>query len=186
MKHKDTDKMDTFNSDLHENNKEPYSIWKKDRNVKSRAKTPKMSQKIPLSRFGIGFLILMILMILLFSKNQNALLENRIVALENRIKDVQETVDRMDAVDERVAQIWEKAGTVEQFKERLDRSEAALTSKMNQIVKEQNRLQKQMAQVRINTTKSSKTEKVSKKPTEVAITSLSRVKHCTKSDVNMV
>lgn len=161
MKHKDSERMDTFSQE--NNYEEQYSIWKKHPNVKFRTKTPRMSQKIPLSRFGIGFLILIVLLMLLFSKNQTALLENRINALEGRVKNLQETVDRMDAVDDRVAQIWEKVQAVELFKDRLDRSETALMLKLNQIVKEQDRLQNQVAEVRVQKAKSSKTENIFQK-----------------------
>lgn len=161
MKHKDSERMDTFSQE--NNYEEQYSIWKKHPNVKFRTKTQRMSQKIPLSRFGIGFLILIVLLMLLFSKNQTALLENRINALEGRVKNLQETVDRMDAVDDRVAQIWEKVQAVELFKDRLDRSETALMLKLNQIVKEQDRLQNQVAEVRVQKAKSSKTENIFQK-----------------------
>jgi LysM repeat protein len=164
MKQKDADRMDTFNSDPQENNyNEQYSIWKKDKKAKFGANIPKLSEKNPLARFGMGFLILIILLILLFARNRSAELENRIGVLENRVKNFEETVFNMETVDEKVAQIWEQAQTVEQFKERFDRSEAALTSRMNQIVKNFDRLQKQMAELRIQKAKSSETAKVSKK-----------------------
>ena len=164
MKHKDNDRMDAFTSDPPENDyNEQYSIWEKDRSVKSGNHIPKRSRNIPLIKFGIGFLILIILLILLFSRIQSVQLENRIVALENRLKDAEGTVNTKDAVDEREAQIWEKVQAVEQFKERLDQSEAALTSKMNQIVKEQDRLQQQIAEVRIQKPTSSTTKNISPK-----------------------
>jgi len=150
MEHKDNDRTDEFTLDEKENDyNEQYSIWKKDRDVKFGNHIPKMSQKSILKKFGIGFLILIILLILLFSRIQSVRLESRIVALENRVNNAEETVNTEDSVDERVAQILEKAQAVDQIRERLDQSEEALTSKMNQIVKEQDRLKQQIAEVRI-------------------------------------
>lgn len=150
MAHKDNDRTGEFTLDEKENDyNEQYSIWKKDRDVKFGNPIPKMSQKTLLKKFGIGFLILIILLILLFARIQSVRLENRIVALENRLYNTEETVNTKNAVDENMAQLLEKAQAVDQLRERLDQSEEALTSKMNQIVKEQDRLKQQIAKVRI-------------------------------------
>jgi hypothetical protein len=55
-----------------------------------------------------------------------------------------------------VAQVWEQTQTFQQFKERFDRSEAALTSRMNQIV--------------INMGSLQKPQKYPRKPPEIDIT----------------
>jgi LysM repeat protein len=165
MTQRDDDGMDKFNENPEDNYNEQYSLWKEEKKLKFGTKTPKMSDKIPLSRFGIGFLILLILLILLFARNRSTALDNRIAALENSVKNLEQMVDKSDVVDNRLAQVWEQAQTFQQFKERFDRSEAALTARMDQIVINLGNLQKQMSRGRTQKAKTSKTATVSKKTT---------------------
>ncbi len=165
MTQKDDDGMDRFNENPEDNYNEQYSLWKEEKKLKFGTNTPKMSDKIPLSKFGIGFLILLILLILLFVRNRSTALENRIVALEKSVKNLEQMVDKLNVVDNQVAQVLEQAQTFQQFKERFDRSEAALTSRMDQIVMNLGSLQKQMSRVRTRKAKTSKTATVSKKTT---------------------
>ena len=164
MTQRDDDRTDKFYENQEDNNyNEQYSLWKEEKKLKFGTNPPKMSGKIPLSRFGVGFLILLILLILLFGRHRSTVLENRIAALEKSVKNVEEMVDKLDVVDNRVTKVWEQAQTFQQFKERFDRSEAALTSRMDQIVINLSRLQKQMPKVRTQKAETSKTAKVSKK-----------------------
>ena len=165
MTQRDDDRIDKFNEIPEDNYNEQYSLWKEEKKLKFGTNTAKMSDKIPLSKFGIGFLILLILLILLFARNRSTALENRIVALENSVKNLEQMVDKLNVVDNRVAQVWEQAQTFQQFKERFDRSEAALTARMDQIVINLDSLQKKMSRVRTQKAKTSKTAKVSKKTT---------------------
>ena len=168
MTHKDDDRIDRFNEnseDVNNNYNEQYSLWKEDKKLNFGTSTPKISEKIPLSRFVIGFLILLILLALLIARNRGAVLESRIAALENSVKNFEEMVDKLDSVDNRVTQVWEQAQTFQQFKERFDRSEAALTSRMDQIVINVGNLQKQMSKIRTQKAKTSTTTKVSPKTT---------------------
>jgi len=159
MTQRDDDRTDKFNENPEDNNyNEQYSLWKEDKKLKFGTNATKMSEKISLSKFGIGFLILLILLILLFARN-------RIATLENRLKTFEEKITKLDMVNDRVAQVWEQAQTFQQFKERFDRSEAALTSRMDQIVINLGSLQKQMPKVRTQKAETSKTAKVSKKTT---------------------
>lgn len=159
MTQRDDDRTDKFNENPEDNNyNEQYSLWKEDKKLKFGTNATKMSEKISLSKFGIGFLILLILLMLLFARN-------RIATLENRLKTFEEKITKLDMVNDRVAQVWEQAQTFQQFKERFDRSEAALTSRMDQIVINLGSLQKQMPKVRTQKAETSKTAKVSKKTT---------------------
>ena len=166
MTHRDDDRTDKFYENQEDNNfNEQYSLWKEEKKLNLGTNLPKMSGKILLSRFGVGFLILLILLILLFGRHRSTVLENRIGALEKSVKNVEEMVDKMNVVDSRMTQVWEQAQTFQQFKERFDRSEAALTSRMDQIVASLNSIQKQMPKVRTQKAEPSKTAKVSKKTT---------------------
>ena len=169
MTQRDDDKdarINKFNENPEDNNyDEQYSLWKEEKKLKFGTNASKMSEKTSLSRFGIGFLILLILLILLFARHRISVLENRIAALEKSVKEFPEIVDKLNVVDNRVAQVWEQAQTLQQFKERFDRSEAALTSRMDQIVINLSSLQKQSPKVSTQKAKTSKTANVSPKTT---------------------
>jgi len=160
MTQRDDDRTDKFYENQEDNNyNEQYSLWKEEKKLKFGTNSPKMSGKIPLSRFGVGFLILLILLMLLFARHRSTVLENRIGALEKSVKNFEEMVDK------RVGQVPEQAQTFQQFKERFDRSEAALTSRMDQIAIKLSSLQQQIPKVRTQKAETSKTAKASKKTT---------------------
>ncbi|MBW2492324.1 MAG: LysM peptidoglycan-binding domain-containing protein [Deltaproteobacteria bacterium] len=73
---------------------------------------------------------------------------------------------KLNMVDNRLAQDWEQPQTFQQFKDRFDRSEAALTSRMDQIEINLSSLQKQMSKTKTHKAVTSTTTKVSKKSTE--------------------
>ncbi len=160
----DSDIEGKFNADSETNHyNEEYSPWKKKETGKFGSNLFKKPGGIPLSRFGIGFLILAILLILLFTRSRSTTEENRILALENQITKLEESIAKFEAIDGRVAQIWEQAQTFEQFKERFDRSEASLMLRMDHIAKNLDSMQKQMGKSSARTAKSSTTTTVSKK-----------------------
>ena len=135
MTHNDDDRMDRFNTDPHDDvDSEQYSLWKENKKVKLRTDSPGISEKINLQKIGVGFSILLILLLLLFARNMLAKFEDRINALENRVKTVEEKGQ----------------------KTRLDRSEKALTSRMDLISKDFDKLKQQMLDAGIRKTKSSK------------------------------
>ena len=166
MTQNNNDRTDSFNIGHEESNyNEQYSLWKENMKAKLGTNTPKVSEKIPLSKFGIGFLILFILLMLLFARNKITVLEKRIGALENSVKNVEETVDKLDLVENRDALVSEQAQTFQQFKESVGRSEAALTSKVDQLAVKLASLQRQMSQIPTQKAKTLKAAKVSKKTT---------------------
>jgi LysM repeat protein len=147
MTHNNKGRTDSFNIGEEESDyNEQYSLWKENMKAKLGTNTPKVSEKTPLSKFGIGFLVLLILLILLFARNKINVLENRIVELEKSVKNIEQTVEN------RTTQVSEQDQTFLQFKERFDRSEAALTSR-------------QMSKIPAQKTKTLKAAKVSKKTT---------------------
>ena len=166
MTQNNNDRTDSFNiGEEGSNYNEQYSLWKENMKAKLGTTTPKVSEKIPLSKFGIGFLILFILLILLFARNKITVLEKRIGALESSVKNVEEKVDKLDLVENRDTQVSEQAQTFQQFKESVGRSEAALTSRMDQIAVKLDSLQRQMSKTPTVKAKTLKAAKVSKKTT---------------------
>jgi len=160
----DSDIGGKFNADS-ENDQynEEYSPWKKKETGKFGSNLFKKPDGIPLFKFGIGFLILAILLILLFTRSRSTTVDDRILAIENQMTKLEESIAKFEAINDRVAQIWEQAQTFEQFKERFDRSEASLMLRMDHIAKNLDSMQKQMGKSSTRTAKSSTTTTVSKK-----------------------
>ena len=123
---------------------EEYSPWKKKETGNFGSNLFKRTDGVPLSRYGIGFLILIILLFLLFARSRISSVESNIQAVENRLAKLEESIANYEAIDDRVEQIWEQAQTFEQFKERFDRSEASLMLRMDHMVKNIDSLKKQM------------------------------------------
>ncbi len=160
MTQNDDDRMDRFGPDPNDvNDNEKYSLFKENKKVNFGPNSPKISQKIPLSKLGIGFLILIILVLLFFARNKMAGFENRINALEHRVKSVEEKDQQLDAIRYGVAKMGELSQSVEQLNVRLDHSEKSLTSRMDQISKAIEMLKQQTLKAGIRKEKHSKTSK---------------------------
>jgi LysM repeat protein len=163
MTHNDDDRMERFNAEPNDiGDNEQYSLWKKNKKVKLGTNLSESSDKINLTKLGVGFLILLILLLSLLARNKIAKLGNRIDALENRVKTVEEKGQKLDAMSYGMAKIGEQSESVAQLKARLDRSEQALTSRMEQISKDFEKFKQQMLAAGLQKSTSSKTAKVSK------------------------
>lgn len=154
-------KFNTESENDHYN--EEYSPWKKKKAGKFGSNLFKKPDGIPLSRFGIGFFILAVLLILLFTRSRSSEVESRILAIKNRMTKLEESIAKYEAIDDRVAQIWEQAQTFEQFKERFDRTEASLILRMDHMAKNLDSMKKQMGKTSARKAKSSTTTAVSTK-----------------------
>lgn len=164
MTHKDDDRMDKFDADLdnvHYN--EQYSLWKENKKMKIGTNPSGITEKIPLSKFGIGFLVLLILLLLLFARNRITEFQNRIDTLEKRVKRVEEKSIKVDAMDDGMMQFGEQSQTIKQLSDRLDRYETALTARMDKISKNFENLQTQIPRTETGKAKFLKTEKTSKR-----------------------
>jgi LysM repeat protein len=160
----DSDIGGKFSADSENNHyNEEYSPWKKKATGKFGSNLFKKPDGISLSRLGIGFLILAVLLILLFTRSWSTTEENRILVLENQMTKLEESIAKFEMIDDRVAQIWEQAQTFEQFKERFDRSEASLMLRMDHITKNIDNMQKQIGKSSARKAKSSTTTTASRK-----------------------
>lgn len=162
MTQNDDDRMDRFkgvSNDADDN--EQFSLFKDEKKVKFGTNSPKISKKISISKLGIGFFILLILLLLLFVRNKMVQFNHRLNALEDRVKSVEEKGQKLDAMRYGMAQIGEQSQSVEKLRTRLDRSEKTLTARMDRISKEFGDLKRQVQEAGIRKTKSSKTTKIS-------------------------
>ena len=139
MTQNDDDRMDRFGVDPNDmdnmDDNEQYSLFKENKRVKAGPKALKISEKIPLLQLGVGFLVLLMLLLLLFARNKMVRIENRINTLENRVKSIEEKDQQLDAIRYGMAKMEKLSQSVEQLKSRLDGSEKSLSSRMDQISK---------------------------------------------------
>lgn len=101
-----------------------------------------MTEEIRLSWFGkIGFTFLIILLILLLGATMGI-----IIGSKTRIKQIENRIVKLEAIEYRLTQIWEQAESFDQFKDRLDKLEVSL-SKTDYLLKNQNPLPKNIAEI---------------------------------------
>ena len=91
-----------------------------------------MIEEIRLSWFGkIGFTSLIILLILLLRITMGI-----IIGSKAQIKRFEDRIIKLEAIEYRLAQIWEQAKSFDQFKNRIDKLEVSL-SKIDHLIKDQ-------------------------------------------------
>lgn len=160
MEHKDSDFTGQVNSEQEESyfNEQEYSPLKRKKKSKFGSRVFKMPEGIPFSWFGIGSLILIILLMLVLGGTRGT-----VTGLDKRLKKLEQRIDNLQDVDDKVTQVLEQAQAFEQFKERFDRLEASMTLRMDHVVKGLKDLQKKVAESRPKKTVSSRPAKVAKK-----------------------
>lgn len=160
MGHKNTDFTNKLNQESESGNfyERDYSPWDLKKKAKLGPKGFKMSKKVPFSWLRIGFLILLILA---FGGTLGT-----ISGVNNRLKKIEEKVSHFKDIDDRIAQIREQVIAFELHKEHLDRVEASMTLKMENVIKDLNSLQKKIAESRPIKSVSSSPTKVDKKLTK--------------------
>ena len=84
-----------------------------------------MTEEIRLSWFGkIGFAFLVILLILLLGATMGI-----IIGSKARIKQLEDRIVKLEAIEYRLAQIWEQAESFDHIKNRLDKLEVSFSKK---------------------------------------------------------
>ena len=149
MERKDSDVQFKLNSAPEEEyaDDEEDLLWNKQKkNVLS--KWFKMPEDIPYSWLAVGCLVLIILFILIFPKNQGEVDEKQFLAMEARLKRLEDRIAKIEDVDEKITRIWEQAKDFEQFKMRFDRQEASLSLRLDDLTKDVNRLQQRKSEAK--------------------------------------
>jgi LysM repeat protein len=76
----------------------------------------------------------------------------RVSALEQRIAYLEQQLEKIDGVDEKVTHIWEQAKAFEHFKTRFDRSEASISLRIDRLARgldaQQKKTDSALAQIR--------------------------------------
>lgn len=148
MKWKDTGDM----TENEETNKEEYF----DEEQYSPWATPNGSSKGgKLKRIPIVFILLGLaiiasvaaLLMFLLSPRGDTITREQAAAFERRLQQLEERLDKYEAIDEKVARIWDQARSYEKFKDRFDRSEASMSLRMDHLTMSLETLQKQISAV---------------------------------------
>jgi len=92
--------------------------------------------------WGLGIAVVVLLVMLIFSKITGPAESVRISELEKKIEHLEQQVEKVDGVDEKVTRIWEQAKSFEKFKTRFDRSEASMSLRMDHLAMGLDALQK--------------------------------------------
>ena len=92
--------------------------------------------------WGLGLAAVVCGLFLILSFLGEPVDETRIADLEQRLALLEEKLDKVDGVDEKVTRIWEQAKSFETFKSRFDRSEASMSLRMDHLAMSLDALQK--------------------------------------------
>ncbi len=92
---------------------------------------------------GIAMVVgIVLLVVLLFSNMGDGSDAERIRALEARVGEMEQQLEKIAGVDEKVTRIWEQAKSFETFKTRFDRTEASTSLRMDHLAMSLDALQK--------------------------------------------
>ena len=95
--------------------------------------------------WGLGIAMVVgiaLLVAVLFSSMGDGNDSERIRALEARVADLEQQLEKVAGVDEKVTRIWEQAKSFETFKTRFDRTEASTSLRMDHLAMSLDALQK--------------------------------------------
>jgi LysM repeat protein len=108
-----------------------------------------------------------VLLLLLLFSNINAPADlARVADLEKRIQDLEQQLEKIDGVDQKVTRIWEQAKSFENFKTRFDRSESSMSLRMDHLAMSLDALQKKTNETLSKVDKLEKAPAVAQSPVQ--------------------
>ena len=122
---------------------EQYSPWTDSGDQKGPHRIQRPPLLLMLLLLAIVALVAALLM-LVWGGNGEVATRQALSALEDRVRQLETRVDKYEAIDEKVTQIWEQAKSFEKFKDRFERSEASTSLRMDHLTISLETLQKQM------------------------------------------
>ena len=123
--------------------------------------------EMPFGLIGIGLIILIILFIIFIPKGQNNVAKKQIMSLYAELKLLENRVVKLEGIEKRLIHLEKQGKKLEQFRDRFDKSEAFLSTKMNEIVKTLDKLEKKTAKdkrIQIDSRKAVKDSKTETQP----------------------
>jgi len=145
---------------------EEYSSFKKKKFDNIISKLFNLTE-MPFGLIGIGLIILIILFIIFIPKGQNNVAKKQIMSLYAELKLLENRVVKLEGIEKRLIHLEKQGKKLEQFRDRFDKSEAFLSTKMNEIVKTLDKLEKKAAKdirIQIDSRKAVKDSKTETQP----------------------
>jgi LysM repeat protein len=146
MKWKDSDEIidkeeETPGSDYFD--EEQFSPWSGQNDQKKAFAFGKVPLQVVLLAIAI-IASLTALFMLLTGADNNGTSAEQFSVLEARVSQLEERLEKYEAMDDKVARIWEQAKSYEKFESRFDRSEASMSLRMDHLTMSLEALQKQV------------------------------------------
>jgi len=160
MKWKDSYNSGKMKAELEEDyfDEEHYSSLKK--NKMGLSKFLKISEK-PYVLTGMGILVLVMFIVVLFARGQQSTNQKQITALEESLNLLQDRLVRLENSGERIGNLELHQKKLEQFAGRLNHVEKSISLRMDRLAKQLDNLQKKITQTK---PKASATQKTASPP----------------------
>ena len=145
---------------------EEYSSFKKKKLDSIISKLLNIT-KMPFSLIGIASIILIILFIILIPKGQNNVVKNQITSLYAALKLLEGRIDKLEGIEKRLIHLEKQDQKLEQLGNRFNKSELFLSTRINEVVKMLDKLEKRAAKdkrIQIDSRKAVKDSKTESQP----------------------
>ncbi len=104
--------------------------------------------KMPYSLIGIGIIILIILFVIFSPGRQNDVTKQKIMSLYAELKLLEGRLDKLEGLGKRLVLIEKHDKKNEKFRDRINKSEAFLSTRINEMAKRMDKLEKKTAKVK--------------------------------------
>lgn len=123
--------------------------------------------KMPYSLIGIVIILLIILFIILIPKDPNNVTKNQITSLYAELKLLEGRIDKLEEIEKRIIHLEKQDKKLEQLGNRFNKSDLFLSTKINEMAKMLDKLEKRTSkdkQIQIDSEKTVKDAKAETKP----------------------
>lgn len=136
---------------------EEYSHSHPEKKENFGSELTRIFEEIPLAWLGIGALLILIILVLVFFSSWDGVDKKQISAMEKRLTTVENKVAALENISDGIARMNDNTANFDTLAKRFDSTEATLASRMDQIAKKLESLEKQTVQARPQKSGTSKT-----------------------------